>query len=143
MPNRIINIAAVAILTTALAFLIVACSDSEAGMSRADVEDVVRSELASQPAAPEPGASVAEVERIVQDSIADIPEPPLGITSAEVEEILSGTSPSLLSVSRATRWSASYGTPLRTSPSHPPDSAAKMSSASSRQQLLTYRPPLP
>ena len=88
MPNRIINIAAVAILTTALALLIVACSDSEAGMSRADVEDVVRSELASQPAPPEPGASVAEVERIVQDSIADIPEPPLGITSAEVEEIV-------------------------------------------------------
>ncbi len=88
MTNRMINIAAVVLLATVLAALIVGCSDSDPGMSRADVVDVVRSELANTPAPPEPGASVAEVERIVQDSIADVPEPPQGITSDQVEEIV-------------------------------------------------------
>ncbi len=88
MINRTANAATVAILIAALSLLIIACSGSDAGMSRADVVDVVRSELAAIPAPPEPGASVAEIERIVQDSMADMPEPGQGITATEVEEIV-------------------------------------------------------
>ncbi len=88
MTNLIINRTAVVILVTLIAALAVACGDSEPGLSRADVTDVVRSELANQPAPPEPGASVAEVEQIVRASIADIPEPAPGITTAEAEEIV-------------------------------------------------------
>jgi len=75
MANRTVNIAAITILVTVIATLFVACGNSDAGMTRTEVIDVVRSELANVPAPPEPGASVAEVERIVQAAIADIPDP--------------------------------------------------------------------
>ena len=88
MINRVAKTSTITILITALVVLVVACSDSDAGLSRADVADVVRSELANVPAPPGPGASVSEVEQIVRDSIADIPEPDRGITSEEVEEIV-------------------------------------------------------
>ena len=88
MLNPIINRTSVVILTTLIAALAIACGDSDAGLTRTDVVDVVRSELASEPAPQEPGASVAEVEQIVRDSIADIPEPPQGITTSEVEGIV-------------------------------------------------------
>ena len=75
MANRTVNIAAITILVTVIAALIVACGNSDSGMSRAEVADVVRSELANVPEPPEPGVSVADVERIVQAAIADIPTP--------------------------------------------------------------------
>ncbi len=88
MTNRTVNLASITILGAVIATLIVACADSDAGMSRTEVVDIVRTELANAPAPPEPGASVAEVERIVQESIADIPEPTPGVTSGEVERIV-------------------------------------------------------
>ena len=75
-------------LAAFIAVVLIACGDSDAGLSRADVTDIVRSELVDAPAPASPGPSVAEVERIVQDYIADIPEPAPGLTSAEVERIV-------------------------------------------------------
>ena len=74
MTNRVIKTAAVAILLAALVTFVLSCSDSDAGMSRAEVVEVVRSELAKEPAPPEPGTSVAEVERIVQEALENSPQ---------------------------------------------------------------------
>ena len=82
--HRATSVALAAFITV----LLIACGESDAGLSRADVTDIVRSELANAPAPASQGPSVAEVERIVRDSIADIPEPAPGLTSADVERIV-------------------------------------------------------
>ncbi len=55
--------------------LLVACADGDAGLSRAEVEEIVREELANMPAppTPEPGLTAAEVERIARSVLASIP----------------------------------------------------------------------
>ena len=88
--------------------LAVACGDS--GLSRVEVEEIVRAELAGVPAPPpaepgittadveeaigvamsgmsqpEPGLSRAEVEQLVQASLTSQPRPPAGVTAAEVD----------------------------------------------------------
>ena len=100
-------------LTVVLALLLVACGDGDRGLSRAEVEDIVREELANTPvpAEPEPelaatdveeairaamaemplsqtGLSTEEVERIVETEIAAIPTPQPGLTSAQVEDAI-------------------------------------------------------
>ena len=88
MPNPTVNKMAIAALIGLIAVLAIACSESDAGLSRADVAEVVRSELANAPEPADSGPSAAEVERMVQDSIAGIPEPVPGVTIEEVERIV-------------------------------------------------------
>ena len=61
--------------------------DTDAGLSRADVAEIVRAELANAPE-PEPGLTRAEADQIIQAAIAAIPEPEPGLTSAEVEQVV-------------------------------------------------------
>ena len=101
--------AAPAVLIT---LLLVACGDGDPGLSRAEVEEIVREEMADAPAPepgltsvqvedairaamadmpqPEPGLSKEEVERIVESALADITQPQTGLTSAEAERIARG-----------------------------------------------------
>ena len=102
-------------LAVFISLLLVACGDGDTGLSRAEVEEIVREEMADAPAPPEPspgltvddveeairravadprqpgvGLSKSEVERIVEAAVAAIPEQQAGLTSAEAERIARG-----------------------------------------------------
>ena len=103
------------VLTVPVLILSIACGGEDAGPSRAEVEEIVRTGLAESPAPstaepgltsadvekaihaamadmpqPEPGLSQEEVERIVEAAIASIPDPKSGLTSDEAEKIARG-----------------------------------------------------
>ncbi len=72
--------------------LLVACASEDAapaGLSRAEVIEIVRAEAvpAPGPAPSEPGLSRAEVEEIAQAAVAAMPQPEPGLTRAEAEEL--------------------------------------------------------
>ena len=71
------------------ALLLVACGNGNAGLSRAEVEEIVREELANAPATaqPEPGLTSAGVEEAIRAALADMPRPEPGLTAAEAERI--------------------------------------------------------
>jgi len=92
MTNRLISAVPWTVSALLLVVFMAACGDGDTGLTRAEVEEIVRAELAESTAAPpsEPGLSRADVERMVRDAIANIPEPGPGITSAEAERIARG-----------------------------------------------------
>ena len=71
------------------ALLFAACGGGD-GLSRADVQEIVRAELAAAPTATTPAAPLteAQAESIVNDAIAGMPQPEPGLSRAEVEEIV-------------------------------------------------------
>ena len=79
-------------LAVLAALLLIACGDGDGGLSRADVEEVVREELANAPAPaqPEPGLTSADVEDAIGAALAAMPQPEPGLTSAEAEKIARG-----------------------------------------------------
>ena len=78
-----------AALAALIALLLVACGGGDAGLSRAEVEEIVRAELAESPAPPtaEPGLTSADVEEAIRAAMADMPQPEPGLTAAEAERI--------------------------------------------------------
>ena len=70
--------------------LLVACGDGDAGLSRAEVEEIVRAEMAESPAPPtaEPGLTSADVEEAIRAALADMPQPESGLSQEEVERIV-------------------------------------------------------
>ena len=78
-------VAGVLLLASAL---LAACVGGDASLSRAEVEEIVRSEMAEAPA-PEPGPTRSEVEEMVRDAVADAPRP--GLTEEEAERIARAT----------------------------------------------------
>ena len=76
--------------------LLAACGDADAGLSRTDVAEIVRSELINVPAPADQNPPCEEIEQIVRASIADIPKPQLGLTSAEAEQIVQAAIASIL-----------------------------------------------
>ena len=70
--------------------LLVACGDEDSGLSRAEVQEIVRAEMAEAPTPPdpEPGLTAAEVEEAIRRAMADMPEPDTGLSKIEVEEIV-------------------------------------------------------
>lgn len=89
IKNRSIVLTTCAVLAL---LLLVSCGDGDKGLSRTDVQEIVRAEMAEapDPPQPEPGLSRAEVERIVHAAIDAIPEGQAGLTSADVEEAVRG-----------------------------------------------------
>ena len=65
------------VLAVLALLLLAACGDADAepGLTRAEVEEIVRAELAEAPAPPQPGTGVtaAEAERIARGVVASIP----------------------------------------------------------------------
>ena len=70
--------------------LLVACSDGDSGLSRAEVEEIVREEMVDGPTPPqpEPGLTAADVEEAIRKAMADMPETDSGLSKREVEEIV-------------------------------------------------------
>ena len=68
--------------------LLVACGDGDAGLTRADVEEIVRTEMADAPgeAASTPGMTSSDVDEAVSKAMTEMPEP--GLSRAEVEEMV-------------------------------------------------------
>ena len=81
--------AAPAVLIT---LLLVACSGGgeDAGLSRAEVEEIVREELAAAPAPAEtkPELTATDFEEAIRAAMADIPQQEPGVTRNEVEGIV-------------------------------------------------------
>ena len=82
---------ALAALLLLVPILLAACGDEDtdaaAGLTREEVQEIVRSEVAAAgPTPTQPGLTRAEVEEAIQAAIAAMPEP--GITQAEVEELV-------------------------------------------------------
>ena len=86
MVDRVFYSGLMALLFLLAPLLFIACGGGGAGLSRAEVEEIVRSELADAPA-PEPGLTAAEVEEAIRRAMADMPQPEAGLTENEVEEI--------------------------------------------------------
>ena len=77
-------------LAVMLLVLLVACGDGDAGLSRAEVEEIVRAEMAETPPSqqPEPGLTSSDVEEAIRAAIADMPQPESGLSQEEVERIV-------------------------------------------------------
>ena len=92
---------ALALLIVILVPLLLAgCGDggqeTPVGLSRAEVVEVVRSELADAPAPPEPsspGLTSADVEEAIRKAIEDMPRAEAGLSRSEVEEIVKAAIP--------------------------------------------------
>ena len=67
-----------------------ACGDRDSGLSRAEVQELVRAEMVETPPPPqpEPGLTAADVEEAIRRAIADIPQPHSGVSKSDVEEIV-------------------------------------------------------
>ena len=74
------RIALVAGLALLLSALFAACGDGDAGLTRAEVEEIVRAEMAG-------ALTEADVEDAVRRAIAETARPEPGLSRAEVEEI--------------------------------------------------------
>ena len=69
--------------------LLSACGDGDTGLTRTEVEGIVREEMAApSQAESSPGMAPAEVEGIVNDAIEKMPQPQPGLTEAEVAGIV-------------------------------------------------------
>ena len=84
---------ALAALLLLVPILLAACGDDDtdaaAGLTREEVQEIVRSEVAaSAPAPTQPGLTRAEVEEAIQAAIAGMPQPEPSLTSADVEELI-------------------------------------------------------
>ena len=87
---------ALAALLLVVPILLAACGDDDAdtgaGLSREEVQEIVRSEVAASAPAPvqpaQPGLTSAEVEAAIQTAMTAMPQPEPGLTSAKVEELI-------------------------------------------------------
>ncbi len=84
------NKVALAALAVFISLLLVACGDGDTGLSRAEVEEIVREEMADAPAPPEPspGLTADDVEEAIRRARADPPQPEAGLSKGEVERIV-------------------------------------------------------
>ena len=83
---RVVSLFPLAFVVSVI-FLLTACGD---GLSRADVEEIVRTEMADtpMPPQPEPGLTAADVEETIRKAMADLPEPDSVLSKREIEEIV-------------------------------------------------------
>ena len=90
MSNRVFYSGVMAVLILLAPLLFIACGDGDGGLSRAEVEEVVREELgeAPAPAQQEPGLTSADVEEAIRAAMADMPQPESGLSQEEVERIV-------------------------------------------------------
>ena len=92
MKNKTLRIATMLTLALLVPFLLIACGDADEGLTRADVSEIVRTEIANVPA-PEPGLTGPQVEQIVREASDDFkktePEP----TSKKTEQMAGRRSP--------------------------------------------------
>ena len=70
--------------------LLVSCGGDDAGLSRAEVQEIVRAEMdeSSTPPTVEPALTSADVEEAIRRALEDMPQSSLGLSRSEVEEIV-------------------------------------------------------
>ena len=70
--------------------LLTACEDGDTGLSRAEVHEIFRAEMAKAitPPEPDPVLTAADVEEAIRKAMADAPQPEQGLSKNEVEEIV-------------------------------------------------------
>ena len=78
MTTRRLMRATGAVLVVLVLMILAACGDSGVGLSRTDVQKIVQSELANNPAPIDQGRSREQVEEIVRATMADMPETDAG-----------------------------------------------------------------
>ena len=94
MYKRNFNRIGMALLALLVPLLLAACSDGDsdtaAGLSRAEVEEIVRAEVVnlSSPPTAEPGLTAAQVEDAIREALGDTPQPDAGLSRAEVDRIV-------------------------------------------------------
>ena len=90
LDYRTLGLMAPLALIVSLIFLLAACGDGDKGLTRAEVEEIVREEMAEEPtpSEPEPGLTTADVEEAIRAALADMPEPDSGLSKREIEEIV-------------------------------------------------------
>ena len=90
MTGRTRSILLAAGLLLLIPALLAACAGDDEGLTRAEVEEIVREEMAAATPQAEvsPGMTPDDVEGIVNDAIDKMPQPEAGLTRAEVEEIV-------------------------------------------------------
>ena len=90
LNDRTLGQLALLALTVPVLLFLVACGDGDKGLSRAEVEEIVRAEMAeaSTPTQHELGLTSEEVEEAIRKVLADMPEPDSGLSKSEVEEII-------------------------------------------------------
>ena len=79
-----------AALLALVVMVLAACGGGDAGLTRAEVKEIVRAEMAAAPppAAPAAAMSPADVQGVVNDAIAAMPQPEPGLTRAEVDAMI-------------------------------------------------------
>ena len=91
LSDRSLSLLVLLALIVPVTLITVACGGDDTGLTRAEVEEIVREESAEAPASPqpEPGLTAADVEEAIRAALADMPEPGSGLSKGEVEEIVS------------------------------------------------------
>ena len=71
-------------LAVFISFLLVACGDGDTGLSRAEVEEIVREEMTDAPAPPEPspGLTADDVKEAIRRAAADPRQPEVGLSKS-------------------------------------------------------------
>ena len=84
------SLLAPAALTVLIILLLAACGGSDRGLSRAEVEEIVRAEVAEAPPSqqPEPQLTSADVEEAIHAAMTDTAQPESGLSQEEVESIV-------------------------------------------------------
>ena len=106
---------ATAALLLLLPAVLAACGNTDPGLSRSGVEEIVRTQMAAAPAA-DPGASREEVQQIVDQAISRIPAPSAGPTAAEMERIVRDAIAALSPATPPSREAPEAPAPPRTAP---------------------------
>ena len=89
-PMRKPRLQETALVVVLVTLILTACGDGEAGLTRAEVEEIVRTEMAEAPATlqPEPGPTSTDVDEAIRAAMADMPQEEPGVTRNEVEGIV-------------------------------------------------------
>ena len=88
--DRKLRVLTLSVLAVSVLLLSIACGGEDAGLSRAEVEEIVRAEMAESPAPSTagPGLTSADVEKAIHAAMADMPQPEAGLSKSGVEEIV-------------------------------------------------------
>ena len=87
---RTLSLLAPLAMTVLSIFLLAACGGGDAGLSRAEVHEIVRAEMTGAPALPEPehGLTPADVKEAIRKAMAEASQPDQGLSTSEVEEMV-------------------------------------------------------
>ena len=90
LNDRTLSLLSLLALTVPVMLFLVACGGDDEGLSRTEVEEIVRAEMAEAPAPPQPdpGPTAADLEDAIRKAIADMPQPEAGLSRNDVEQTI-------------------------------------------------------